>query len=280
MGAPASAYAALGLEPGADRRAIEEAYRRLIKVHHPDRSGGNAERAAELNRAYFELRKEQEPTAPTSEVPAPSRRVRPRRKKRSRSARGRRSSGLAPVLVIVLGALLLVERESVVEFGTRWLNRFGDLGAPGPGRAGTVEMDSTAIDGPLDEPVIATSIEQAEKLVRRGEEDTVQHSRACHRRMRAEPGLEQLDRCAAFDNAVVALADQSPIDLGGAFDASAVTARHMTAARLLSSDYLALERRLDRIRALVDRTLTPPTPVPPPPSENFDAPPDLDANGF
>ena len=56
MAADASAYAALGLEPGADAAAIEQAYRRLIKQHHPDRAGGDARRAAEINRAYRELR--------------------------------------------------------------------------------------------------------------------------------------------------------------------------------------------------------------------------------
>ncbi len=50
MPGPASAYAVLELEPGADRAAIEEAYRRLIKRYHPDRSGGDAARAAEINR--------------------------------------------------------------------------------------------------------------------------------------------------------------------------------------------------------------------------------------
>src|SRR5215210_3722365 len=56
MGGDAAAFAALGLEPGADRDAVERAYKRLIKDHHPDRAGGNAERAAEITRAYRELR--------------------------------------------------------------------------------------------------------------------------------------------------------------------------------------------------------------------------------
>ena len=56
MADDASAYLALGLEPGADAAAIEQAYKRLIKEHHPDREGGDARRAAELNRAYRELR--------------------------------------------------------------------------------------------------------------------------------------------------------------------------------------------------------------------------------
>src|SRR5688572_8195350 len=56
MSADASIYAALGLEPGADAPAIERAYKELIKKYHPDREGGDARRAAEINRAYRELR--------------------------------------------------------------------------------------------------------------------------------------------------------------------------------------------------------------------------------
>ena len=58
MNADASAYAALGLTPDADAATIEQAYRRLIKQHHPDREGGDAGRAADINRAYREIRAE------------------------------------------------------------------------------------------------------------------------------------------------------------------------------------------------------------------------------
>jgi hypothetical protein len=47
----------------------------------------------------------------------------------------------------------------------------------------------------------------------------------------------------------------------GAFSASAITARQMTAASLLSRDYLAIERRLDRIRMVVQLTLRPALPA-------------------
>jgi hypothetical protein len=46
----------LGVDPGSNSAEIEQAYRRLIKQHHPDREGGDASRAAEINRAYRELR--------------------------------------------------------------------------------------------------------------------------------------------------------------------------------------------------------------------------------
>ncbi|MCP6379574.1 J domain-containing protein, partial [Klebsiella pneumoniae] len=48
--------AALGLEPGADRRAIDGAFKRLMKQHHPDLAGGDGARAAEIIRAYRALR--------------------------------------------------------------------------------------------------------------------------------------------------------------------------------------------------------------------------------
>ena len=57
MAGHASAYAALGLKPGADAAAIERAYKKLIKQYHPDREGGDAQRAAEINRAYRDLRR-------------------------------------------------------------------------------------------------------------------------------------------------------------------------------------------------------------------------------
>jgi len=58
MAGDASPYATLGLEPGADWKAIEKAYHKLIKRHHPDRAGGDAARAAEITRAYRELKRE------------------------------------------------------------------------------------------------------------------------------------------------------------------------------------------------------------------------------
>lgn len=50
------ALAVLGLEPGADRDAVTEAYRRLAKSHHPDvsRAADAAERFAAIASAYQE----------------------------------------------------------------------------------------------------------------------------------------------------------------------------------------------------------------------------------
>ena len=263
MRGPASAYDALGLEPGADRAAIEEAYRRLIKLHHPDRSGGDAQRAAEINRAYFELRQVPEPDRP------PAARHRPRRATAgSRHApRRRRGSRLWLVLLgLALTAFVSVDGR-LAQQASRWVGALADRRPPAlvSGTSGSVQLDPSAIDGPLDDAAIAESVRQAAVLARRGDDEALaQYSRSCHRQMRSKPELAQLDRCAAFDNAVAAIADREPLADRGTFNASAVTARQMTAASLLSNDYLALERRLDRIRARAELTLTPRLPPLPP----------------
>ena len=45
-------YAVLGVAADASDAAVEQAYRRLISRHHPDRAGGVEARAREINRAY------------------------------------------------------------------------------------------------------------------------------------------------------------------------------------------------------------------------------------
>jgi curved DNA-binding protein CbpA len=51
-------YRVLGLEPGASAEDLHDAYRRLVKLHHPDRNGGSAEstrRFQEIQAAYEEI---------------------------------------------------------------------------------------------------------------------------------------------------------------------------------------------------------------------------------
>jgi curved DNA-binding protein len=47
-------YATLGLRPGADATQVREAYRRLARRHHPDRSGDPraTQRMQALNHAW------------------------------------------------------------------------------------------------------------------------------------------------------------------------------------------------------------------------------------
>jgi curved DNA-binding protein CbpA len=48
-------YRVLGVEPGVSAEGLHDAYRRLVKLHHPDRNGGSAESTArfqEIQQAY------------------------------------------------------------------------------------------------------------------------------------------------------------------------------------------------------------------------------------
>src|SRR4029078_149432 len=92
MGGDPSAYAALGLEPDADAAAVDRAYKRLIKEHHPDREGGSATRAAERNRAYRDLRR---PTTRARAQPRLSRPARTARQGRDRIQRPSRGISVA-----------------------------------------------------------------------------------------------------------------------------------------------------------------------------------------
>jgi curved DNA-binding protein CbpA len=52
-------YRVLGVPPGASPEDLHDAYRRLVKLHHPDRNHGSADstqRFQEIQQAYDELR--------------------------------------------------------------------------------------------------------------------------------------------------------------------------------------------------------------------------------
>ena len=162
------------------------------------------------------------------------------------------------MLVLALAVLLVMQRKTLAEQVPRWIDGLAEgNGAPVAARVGgAMPVDSAEFDGPLNEAGIERSIEQALRLAERGDFDELaEQSRACHRRLRSRPELRQLDRCAALDDAAVALADS--MGESAAFSPSAVTARQLTAGSLLSRDYLAIERRLDRIRMTVQLALRP-----------------------
>src|SRR5690349_12845722 len=57
-------YRVLEVSPGASSEELHDAYRRLVKLHHPDHNGGSAESAqrfAEIQEAYEEVRKRPRP---------------------------------------------------------------------------------------------------------------------------------------------------------------------------------------------------------------------------
>ncbi|RST30927.1 J domain-containing protein [Sphingomonas ginkgonis] len=244
-----SLYSTLGLSPSADRKAVDEAYRALMKQHHPDRAGGNAATAAEINRAYAILRDpaklaafDETAAAAWSAAPAaPVRRPRSRRRRHSRVHRGRSGA-------LLLGLLLLG--------GTGWiaahpdllaaleLGSFGDPPAP----AG----HPTAAD-PMVEPVAHEAVLSAARLgLRLGREPGLaaasSYSRDCQRLLRMDGSMERFDECVAFD-AAVALEAPDSSDL---FNPVTTTARQMAAARTLSGRFDLIEHRLDLLRNEVE----------------------------
>ena len=238
MAGDASAYAALGLEPNADSATIEAAYKRLIKEHHPDRKGGNAARAAEIIRAYREIRAERnlkDPLELNEDWPVQA---------------GESRAWVVIALLLAIGAGLLVITQpslSNAENSRPIADRV--RGAPG-------------VDDPMDQPLhtaaIDRSVHNALQLARSSDEMALASaSRDCHHILRSDPSLLQLDRCAAFDDAVVQLQDRDPLRDQGPFSELAVTGRLWSGATALSDDYVAIDGRLDRIRLRVELALAP-----------------------
>ena len=233
MSADASAYAALGLEPGADREAVERAYKRLIKQHHPDREGGNSARAAEINRAYRELR-------------------RPAAREALELDRGE-AFGRRPSMWTALALLAAVASIGLVA-ATAWMTPGSVAGAS----LAAAERPTETMDQPIATSIVDAEIRRALALSQSGDEMALTAaSRDCHQELRREPSLDQLDRCAAFDSAVILLQDRDPLRDRGPFSELAVTSRLMRGGSLLSNDYLAIDDRLDQIRLRAELALAP-----------------------
>lgn len=240
MSPAASAYATLGLEPGADAAAIEQAYKRLIKQFHPDRAGGDAARAAEINRAYRELRlagRVRQPLdlEPWDEGGAGAARVR----------MAVAALGLAGAATIGAGAILFAGSRPAITAPLALAQAPADR--------------PEAMDEPLAIDAIGEGVREAVRLSGSSDEVALASaSRECHRKFRAEPTVAALDRCAAFDDAVAKLQDRDPLRDRGPFSELAVTGRKMSGATLLSTDVLAIDSRLDQIRLRVELALAPP----------------------
>jgi hypothetical protein len=238
MAGDASAYAALGLEPGADSAAVEQAYKRLIKRYHPDREGGDAGRAAEITQAYRELR------GPGAKDALELTELDP--------AREPRFSRIGGVLALAGAVLILVVASGPI-------SRLRAVPSLPLGRVAADAKAADVMDQPLAEAAIERSVGDAVRLSRTSDEMALASaSRDCHHRLRLEPGLAALDRCAAFDDAVVLLQDRDPLRDQGPFSEIAVTGRQWSAAQALSDDNLAIDGRLDRIRLKVELALAPP----------------------
>lgn len=246
-----SAYAVLGLRPGAPRADVDEAYRRLIKRYHPDRTGGDCGRAAEINRAYTMLRRGSAPAVrPGRSVPVPVPRRRP--------PRGRRAGLLLATLIVAAGAAAIANDVQLGGFERRAFA--GDLDwAPDYHRAssagGSAAMD---LGEPLETLVIDNAIAAAVKFHSQGDPAaSAQYSRSCHSSLRDQPSLAWFDSCTAFDEATAVLTGSELFANSGPFDASAVMARQFAAARNLSGNMLAADSRLSQIRSRVEMALVP-----------------------
>lgn len=260
MGFDDAAYRALGISSRANAATVEAAYRKLIKRYHPDRAGGDPDRAAEINWAYDHIRKARQlPHARHSGYPV----VQPE-PRRASSVRGR-WTGLA----LLAGALVLVANADAVE---QSLKRLGAEIAQPPVRSVSYEPAALAggysidpAEQPLDSDAIDRSAQNALRLAHGGGLDRLaSQSRRCHAELRRRPDLLRFDQCAAFDEAIIVLINSNVVDDGGEFSVSAVTGRQLAAARLFTDDYLTVESRLDRIRSRVEFALAPadPRPIP------------------
>jgi hypothetical protein len=114
------------------------------------------------------------------------------------------------------------------------------------------------MDQPLDGSAIENAVREAVRLARNSDEMALaSFSRDCHHALRSEPSIAQLDRCAAFDDAVVQLQDRDPLRDQGPFSELSVTGRVWSGATALSDDSVAIDSRLDRIRLHVEMALAP-----------------------
>lgn len=236
-----SAYAVLGLEPGADAAAIDQAYRTLIKLHHPDREGGNPERAKEIIHAYRELRGARGFKNPLVLIEEPERR------------HGGRH-WIVGAMGVAAGVGILVLASGPLRPALRSL--WPDAGP----RLTMGRVAAAAIADPMDQPLhlkaIDGAIRDATYLSRgRDEMALASASTSCQTKFRGNPSVDQLDRCAAFDDAAVVVENRDPLRDQGPFGELAVTGRQWSAASSLSNDYLAVDSRLDRIRLTVELAL-------------------------
>jgi len=251
-----SAYAALGLEPSADWPAVERAYKKLIKQHHPDRAGGDPARASEINRAYRELR---------SEFRSRGELVLNDGQELARGGSGWRR---APLTIAVAAVLLFAGAGLVVTFVEGLAASSAPTPHGGP-RARGIAAAADPMDGPLHLAAVDQAIGDAVHIARtRDEYALANRSRDCHRQLRTDPTIARFDSCAAFDDTVVEVQDRDPLRDQGPFSELAVTGRQMSSATSLSNDYLAIDGRLDRIRLRVELALAPALPPPPPAASN------------
>ena len=155
-------------------------------------------RAAEINRAYRELRGSRNLKDPLE------------LNEEWRRAGERRSRGwpaLHSLAMAVAAALALACMGPLGPFGGRLA-----LARCCASRRRQTRRAADPMDQPLHVTAISASAQRAAYLARtRDEMALASASRDCHHALRSDPSLLQLDRCAAFDDAVVQLQDRDPL---------------------------------------------------------------------
>jgi hypothetical protein len=250
MSAEDSALATLGLRRGAGRAEVDSAYRRLMKIHHPDRTGGDGGRASEINRAYTCLRQARPPAYRSSRPsPVPVRLNRPPRPARA-------GWGLALIAVSLVGFGLY--QESQTGTGASRTVLPAQWAAADAASFASLGSELVRFDAPLHSRVIGAAIAQAVSLHSSGDlAFAAEYSRDCHNRLRENPNLAMFDACAAFDESALTLTMTDPRSQSGPFGGSAVMSRQMGSARALSDDMFGADSRLRQIRSRVDLALLP-----------------------
>lgn len=229
MNAGPSPHEVLGLRPGADRQAVDAAYKRLIKQYHPDTAGGDGEAARAIIHAYRRLTRAGQPPAVIVEAP-PVVRTHRRHWKRTCAA-------------VALAVLL-------------WWAPMPAIDLPGPVLASSSELPPSApAERPVapmllarvapDGPAVEAGVDEAERLGRVSPELVRRYSRLCAADLARLPVDGLLDHCLAFDMAAAQawLVDQN------------MAARHEAAARRVLEDRVLAEARVREIRRLVERRL-------------------------
>jgi hypothetical protein len=248
MTAERSAYAILGLRPGAGRAEVNDAYRKLMKQHHPDRPGGDASRASEINRAYTLLRRRLgEPVRVPVTVTIPVRR-----------RAGRTGGWLITILAIGAAAALANRDASPGPIRTELL-RFSQFTSPAKGdEASEYATGLASFDTPVQPRIVGSSIADAIKFHSSGDlAGASDYSRACQIALRRERNLGWFDACAAFDEAMLTLYGDSDQPDSSPFNETAVVTREITAAQLISDDTLGADSHLHQIRSRVDLEILP-----------------------
>lgn len=243
-----SAYAILGLRPGAGRAEVNDAYRRLMKKHHPDRPGGDSNRAAEINRAYTLLRRRLgEPVRVPVTIPL---------RRRAGPARFRKAGWLLTIMIV--GAAAVLANQDAKHGPTR--PALLDFQWSGPDTDGgfSYEPHLRRFDDPVQPHIVTRAIADAVRFHSSGDlAGAGTFSRNCQESLRRERNLGWFDACAAFDEAMLTLYGDADQPDSSPFNESAVVTREVAAARLLSDDSLGADSHLHQIRSQVDLEILP-----------------------